>query len=106
MIILESFNPFLHEHTLNIQSLFLHFPKILIPLSGGFDSTLLAYLMKDYNDLCEEQRELGKLRRELEYKQAVLTCNPRIEIKQSLTPETKAQCEALGRAMAERLKNL
>ena len=29
-----------------------------------------------------------------------------VEIKQSLTPETKAQCEALGRAMAERLKNL
>ncbi len=27
-----------------------------------------------------------------------------VEIKQSLTPETKAQCEALGRAMAERLK--
>ena len=26
-----------------------------------------------------------------------------VEIKQSLTPETKAQCEALGRAMAERL---
>lgn len=29
-----------------------------------------------------------------------------VEIKQSLTPETKAQCEALGHAMAERLKNL
>ena len=28
-----------------------------------------------------------------------------VEIKQSLTPETKAQCEALGRAMAERLLN-
>ena len=27
-----------------------------------------------------------------------------VEIKQSLTPETKAACEALGRAMAERLK--
>ena len=27
-----------------------------------------------------------------------------VEIKQSLTPETKAGCEALGRAMAERLK--
>ena len=27
-----------------------------------------------------------------------------VEIKQSLTPETKTQCEALGRAMAERLK--
>ena len=26
-----------------------------------------------------------------------------VEIKQSLTPETKAQCEALGRAMAEKL---
>ena len=26
-----------------------------------------------------------------------------VEIKQSLTPETTAQCEALGRAMAERL---
>ena len=29
-----------------------------------------------------------------------------VEIKQSLTPETKAQCEALGRAMAERLKKV
>ena len=29
-----------------------------------------------------------------------------VEIKQSLTAETKAQCEALGRAMAERLKEL
>ena len=29
-----------------------------------------------------------------------------VEIKQSLTPETKAQCEALGRAMAERLAAL
>ena len=29
-----------------------------------------------------------------------------VEIKQSLTAETKAQCEALGRAMAERLKKL
>ena len=29
-----------------------------------------------------------------------------VEIKQSLTPETKAQCEALGRAMAERLTSL
>ena len=27
-----------------------------------------------------------------------------VEIKQALTAETKAQCEALGRAMAERLK--
>jgi len=27
-----------------------------------------------------------------------------VEIKQSLTAETKAACEALGRAMAERLK--
>ena len=29
-----------------------------------------------------------------------------VEIRQSLTPETTAQCEALGRAMAERLKQL
>jgi flavorubredoxin len=28
-----------------------------------------------------------------------------VEIKQSLTPETFAQCEALGKAMAEKLKN-
>jgi len=27
-----------------------------------------------------------------------------VEIKQALTPETFAQCEALGRAMAEKLK--
>lgn len=37
-----------------IDNLNISFPsknnKILIPLSGGFDSTLLAYLMKDYND--------------------------------------------------------
>jgi hypothetical protein len=26
-----------------------------------------------------------------------------VEIRQALTPETEAQCEALGRAMAERL---
>jgi hypothetical protein len=26
-----------------------------------------------------------------------------VEIKQALSPETKAQCEALGKAMAERL---
>jgi flavorubredoxin len=29
-----------------------------------------------------------------------------VEIKQALTPETKAQCEALGRAMAEKLKDV
>lgn len=29
-----------------------------------------------------------------------------VEIRQSLTPETTAQCEALGRAMAERLKQM
>ena len=35
-------------------------------------SKALSTIQSDYNDLCEEQRELGKLRRELEYKKKTI----------------------------------